>query len=318
MIVTDMQPRTKSLERICRMVPPGVHHVSLVEAVSTILPDYTFRYRTTRSDWHRIGGVVDANFNRIAMNLRQWAEDECDHDVFALYEKFGAEGYFTTRFDGQTHYFVAPNGDGAAGFVQLEVEELTEVVDHPLFIDDQVPDDIEDLLDPVGAFAARVEARPLGASKYDFRSITDIGDLVSRQVSSEGSDLRYIRFLEEWDKSSAASKGRFCDHFVLKLLSFMDRFGEHKIEATPLPIKSLPVPGPSVLALSGSELSNYLHDYDRKAGFPMAWYFAMLTEKKIWPQIATTVYSDHRDDYRYLPEKDLAVLEHWIRYPYSF
>lgn len=316
--MTDLQPRAKRLAQICRTVPPGMHHVFLVEAISTILPDYTFRYRKTRADWHRTGGVVDANHAPVATNLRQWAEQESDHDMFALYEKFGAEDLLTTRLDGQTHYFVAPKGEGAADFVQLEVEELAEVIDHPLFIEDQIPDDIEDLLDPPNAFAARVEPKALGAAYYDFHSITDIADLVSQQLSSEGSDLRYIRFLEEWDKSSAGARARFCDHFVLKLFPFMDRFGEHKIEATPLPIKPFPVAEEEVALLTGSELGNFLHDYDRKVGFPMAWFFAMLIEKKTWTQIATHAYADHAGDYRYLPEKDLAILEHWIRYPYSF
>ncbi|WP_319529239.1 hypothetical protein [uncultured Cohaesibacter sp.] len=316
--MTDLQPRTKNLEEICNRVSPGAHHVSLVEAISTVLPDYPFRYRVTRSDWYRIGGVVDADHQRIASSLRKWAEIESDFDMFSLFEQYGSKGYLTTRFDGQTHYFVAPKGKRAADFVQLEVEELVEVVDHDLFIEDHIPDDIEELLDPHGAMQARVKPATLSPPRYDFHSITDISELVSKQLASEGSDLRYIRFLEEWDKSSAGGKERFCDHFVLKLLPFMDRFGERKMEATPLPVKTLPVPDESNLALEGADLSNFLQDYDRKLGFPMAWYFSMLINKKIWPQIAMKVYAEHEGKYSYMPEKDLAVIEHWIRYPYSF
>ena len=318
-------PQTISFERysqnlahVCAKVSPGTHHVSLIEAISTILPDVPFRYRKTRADWYRIGGLLDADRKKVAASLREWAEDESDHDIFALYGKFGAADYVTTRFDGKTHYFVAPDGPNAADFIQLQVEELVEVVDRPLFVNGEVPDDIEELLDPNGAYRARLAPDEVTPAVYDFRSIIDISALVADQLSSEGSDLRYIRFLEEWDKSTAASKHRFCDHFVLQTLPFMDRFGERKIEAMPLPVKPFALPEDAVLSYSGSALCNFLHDYDRKAGFPMAWYFAMLIDKKNWPQIATTVYQDHQRYYRYLPEKDLAVLEHWIHYPYSF
>ncbi|SNY92923.1 hypothetical protein SAMN04515647_3187 [Cohaesibacter sp. ES.047] len=317
-IMSDLQPRTKNLEEICNRVSPGAHHLSLVEAISSVLPDFPFRYRVTRAGWYRIGGIVDADHQRVATNVRQWAEMESDFDMFSLYEQYGSKGYLTTRFDGKTHYFVAAKGEGAADFVQLQVEELVEVVDHDLFIDDQIPDTIEELLDPPGATKLRHKPVTLSPPKYDFHSITDVSDLVDRQLASEGSDLRYIRFLEEWDKCSAGAKARFCDHFVLRLLPFMDRFGERKLEATPLPVKPLHMPGESVLHLEGPALSNFLHGYDRKAGYPMAWFFAMLIDKKVWPQIAMKVVAEHQDKYSYMPEKDLAVLEHWIRSPYSF
>ena len=314
----EFEPRIAQLKEICSKVKPGRHHVSLVEAVGTVLPDLNFRYRTTLSGWYRLGGVVDEDGNRIADNLRAWAEAESDHDMFALYEQYGLADYFTTRLDGKCHYFVAPTGQDAADFVQLKVEELTEVVDRPLFVNDQVPDDLEDLLDPHGAFAARVEPKEMTPPRYVFHSVTDISALVSSQLSSEGSDLRYIRFLEEWGKTTASSKERFSDHFVLKLLPFLDRFGERKTEATPVPVKKLPLPSDNVATMSGTSLSHFLKEYDKNAGFPMAWYFNMLVEQKIWPQIATAVYMDHQRNYRYLPDKDLEVLENWIRFPYVF
>ncbi|WP_321449689.1 hypothetical protein [uncultured Cohaesibacter sp.] len=316
--VKEFKPRIAQLKEICSKIKPGTHHVSLVEAISTILPDLSFRYRTTLSGWYRLGGLVDDEGNRIATNLRQWAEAESDHDMFALYEQYGGADYYTTRLDGKCHYFVAPTGKGAADFVQLKVEEMTEVIDRPLFVNDLVPDDLEDLLDPQGAFAARVAPTEIAPPRYVFHSITDISALVSNQLSSEGSDLRYIRFLEEWGKTTASSKQRFSDHFVLKLLPFLDRFGERKTEATPVPVKKLPLPSDNVANMSGTSLSHFLKEYDKNAGFPMAWYFNMLVEQKIWPQIATAVYMDHQRNYRYLADKDLEVLENWIRFPYVF
>ena len=313
-----LQHHNKDLSAVCRKVAPDPRHMSLVEMLGTILPDHSFHHAMTRADWHRIGGLVDANHKRIAKGLRHWAENESDFNMFALYEKYGAQGHLTTRLDGQTHYFVAATGKRAAEFIQLEIEELVEVIDHPLFIGDQVPDDIEELLDPPAAFAARLEPVMMAPSHYEFHSLTDVSELVSEQLASEGSDLRYIRFLDEWNKSSAGTKTHFCNHFVLRLLPFRDRFGEYKTEATPLPVTKMAVPGDSAVTLNGTELANFLHGYDKKAGFPMAWYFAMLTQKEIWPHIAMTVYREHQGKYRYLSDRDVAVLERWIRSPYSF
>ena len=306
------------LDKACGEAAPAADHAALLAAVRELLPDLAFRHALTRSGWHRIGGVVTADLGRVATNLRQWAETESDHDMFALYEDYADSGYLTTRFDGRTHYFVAPTGARAPDFFQLEVEELVEVVDRPLFVDDEMPDDIEEFLDPPGAIEARVEPQALAAPRYIYRAITDIDDLVADQVTSEGSDLRYIRFLEEWDRSSAGGRERFCDHFVLRLLPFRDRFGEHKIEATPLPIDPLPAADPAAAAMSGAALANFLQGYDAAAGFPMAWYFAMLIRKKAMADTAQPVWLDYGRNYRYLPERDLPILKGWMRKPYSF
>jgi hypothetical protein len=250
--------------------------------------------------------------------LRAWAETESEHDMVALYEQFALEDLITTRLDGKTHYFVAPTGERAPDFVQIEIEELQEIVDRPLFVDDYVPDEIEDLIDPPGGFEARLEPVSLAKPRYAFREATDVDELVAGHVTSEGSDLRYIRFLEEWDRSSAGAKARFSYHFVLRMLPFRDRFGERKIEATPLIAGELPDLPDDASNLSGAPLANILQAFDRQMGFPMAWYFSMPIKKKEMTKIAEAVYLDHQRNYNYLPERDLKVLEGWIRKPYSF
>lgn len=316
--MSDLSRRYIQLAEFCNICFPDPAHDALISGVMEILPEFDFHHVLTRSGWHRIGGVVTGDYQKIAPNLRQWAESESDHDMFVLYEKYGADGYLTTRFDGRTHYFVAQTGKRSPDFVQLEVEELVEVVDHPLFIDDQIPDDIEELLDSSGASQAQLEPRALSQPRYMFRELTDIDELVADQAMSAGSDLRYIRFLEEWDRSSAGLKARFSDHFALRMLPFIDRFGERKIEATPLPADRLEIPTRDFSALSGRVLSDFLQNFDRNAGFPMAWYFTMLIEKKAMTSLAQAVYLDHQRNYRYLPERDLAVLEGWMSKPYSF
>jgi hypothetical protein len=306
------------LTEACSKAQPETGHEALIAGLQPALPGLALRHVATRTGWHRIGGVVTADFQRVAHSLREWAETVSGHDMFALYEDFADSGLITTRFDGKTHYFAAPTGPRAPDFVQIEVEELVEVADRPLFVNGDVPDDIEELIDPPGAFAARLPARVLTPPRYFFHAVTDIDKLVADQVGSQGSDLRYIRFLEEWDRSSAGISREFCRHFALRRLPFRDRFGERKIEATPLSAIPLEQPDPAVADISGVALARYLQDYDRRGGFPMAWYFAMLIEKRALITLAQAVYLDHQRNYRYLAERDFALLAEWMKTPYSF
>jgi hypothetical protein len=310
-----LQPQ---LEEICAGVLPADDHVALLAEVNALAGDTPFRHALTRTGWHRSGGVVAATGARIANNLRQWAEDESEGDMFALYEAYADKDLVTTRFDGKTHYLVAPFGERACDFVQLEVEELVETVDHPLFVNDLVPDDIEDLLDPADALEARLTPRYLGEPRYAFHAVTDIAGLIAGHAETNGSDRRYIRLLKEWDATSAGAEHRFCDHFVLRLLPFLDRFGEHKTEATPLPIDAVAELDAEAINLKGAALANFLHAFCAKAGFPMAWYFLMLIRKGPMVGLAQNAYLDCQRDYRYLADKDFAVLEEWMRKPYSF
>ena len=301
----------------CEGAAPSDEHGDLLNRINGFAGNTPFHHVLTRTGWHRLGGVVTADGARVADSLRKWAEDESGGDMFALYESHADAGLATTRFDGKMHYFVAPLGAGSRDFLQLEVEELVEVVDRPLFVDDQIPDDIEELCDPPGALEARFDAEILTPARYGFHAATDIGELVARDSAGGPSDRRYIRLLREWEATSAAGS-RFSDHFVLRLFPFLDRFGEHKIEATPLPVRALPEPSPDNRELSGAELASFLIGYNERAGFSMAWYFMMLIQKKELVGLAQAAYLDHQTGYRYLADADLAVLENWIREPYNF
>ncbi len=306
------------LVALCAATPPSVEHAELLCGVNDQMDGVRFCHTLSRSGWHRIGGVVTATGDRVATSLRHWAEAESDGDMFALYEAHADSGLATTRFEGTMHYFTAPIGNRAGDFIQLEVEELVEVVDRPLFVDDAIPDDIEDLLDPVGALDARLDPQVLAPPRYVFHAITDIGRMIEAQRDDGGSDLRYLRFLREWDASSAGARHRFCEYFVLRLLPFLDRFGEHKVEATPLSVTDLEDPGEDMTKVSGAPLANFLHAYDARASYPMAWYFAMLLNKGAMVGIAQTAYLDYGRNYRYLADKDHAILDAWMRSPYSF
>lgn len=316
--MNEIASRQIALAELCAGAPVEAGQDNLVAGFQALFPGLQFRHALVRSGWHRIGGVIGRDLAPVASSLRDWAEAECHSDMFCLYAEHGSKGLLTTRHDGKTHYFTAATGPKAADFVQIEVEELVEVVDRPLFVDDRIPDDIEELIDPPGADEARLAPRQLAAPRYAFRDSSEIAPLVARHKASEGSDLRYIRCLDEWDASSAGAAATFCHHFVLRLLPFRDRFGERKVEATPLACGKLPPLDAGAARLSGVPLAGVLQEFDRQAGFNMAWYFYMLVHKKALVDIAQAVYTDARRNYRYLPDRDLKVLESWIRGPYSF
>lgn len=303
----------------CRTAVPTRSHRALFDNIARTIGDLDFSLTLTRTGWHRPAGIVDANGRRIADNLRAWAQAESEGGIFELLKKHGARGYLATRFDGKTHYLTAPRGDRAADFVQLEVEEVREVFDRPLFDEDRIPDDIEDFLDPVVAPKAKIVHRPLGDARYVFHSITDIADLVRKHAAAtEASDRRYIRFLDEWDQSNAGSQARFCEHWALRLFRFTDRFGEHKVEATPLPVRDIVAPPIAEREPRGVDVAHLLHAIDHDAGYPMAWYFHMLIKKKGLTRLPPAICDDHKDDFCYVPDRDLSIVARWIRQPYSF
>ena len=303
----------------CRAASPDPGHRALLNNIARTASGLDFRLTLTRVGWHRPAGIVSADGRRVTDNLRAWTENESGGDIFALLGKYGASGYLATRFDGKTHYLTAPCGDSATDFVQVEVEEIREVVDRPLFDEDRIPDDIEDFLDPVVTPNVDIVHWPLEEARYVFHSITDIADLVRKHASAAAaSDRRYIRLLEEWDRSSASTQARFSDHWALRLFRFTDRFGEQKVEATPLPARGITVPPIAAQEPRGVELAHLLHTIDRAAGFPMGWYFHMLIRKKDLTRLPPAIHNDHLGEFRYLPARDLAILSRWITQPYSF
>ncbi|MEW7996397.1 MAG: hypothetical protein AB2825_18395, partial [Candidatus Thiodiazotropha endolucinida] len=69
--------------------------------------------------------------------------------------------------------------------------------------------------------------------------------------------------------------------------------------------------------LSGAELANAVHGYDRVLGYPFAWYFMMLGSTASNYTLADAVLQDQMGAYDYLPKRDLKVLREWEAKPYG-
>jgi len=311
-----LSARPEQLAQLCASAEVAAGLDVLTEQLGCLLPEADIRRVLTRGGWHRLGGVVDAGYRPVSDNIAQWAERESGGDVDVLVSRYGDKGYFATRVSGKTHFFTFPCGDNAEDFVQLEIEELQEVLDRPLLDRDWVPDSLEELLDPLDY--PRLEPEPVGKPCYLFRRMTSIARHLGDAPESNRAIASLRRFSRDWSRSSAAEGEPFCRHWVLALRNYLDSDGEYRFTARPVSTFSgeLPVlpPGES---LQGAELANAIHQYDRRLGYPFAWYFIMLSRKAANYTLAEAVLRDQMGAYDYLPARDLKVLRQWEARPYG-
>jgi len=299
------------------MPEPG--HGRLLRALDALIPHQPFRRVLSRGGWHRAGGLVAPGGAYITHELEPWAERvwaECGEDTGALQRRYGQAGLVVTRLDGKSHYLVSHTGDSAADFLQLEVEELQEAHDRLFLERGASREDLYELIDP--AHYRRLEPIPVGRPRYVFRRLTHIPSLVAAMVADVHPEEPAIaRLLRDWELSSAGQTTCFCEHFVLGLRESCDRYGQVSLRAKPVPTAA-GVPGlEPASGLRGAELANLLRDFDRKAGFPFAWFFLMAIRDGVDPRVAEAVTADLQDGYDYVAERDAEVLARWVRFPYS-
>ncbi|WP_295444499.1 hypothetical protein [uncultured Thiodictyon sp.] len=315
MTATDLDPtqsQTLALRvaQICTELPTGAGVPALVAAIGNLLPEV--RHALSRGGWHRLGGVVDADGARVAEHIGPWAESFSGGDVDELMARIDGQGYCATRLNGQTHYLVAATGPAAHDFIQIEVEELQEVLEHRLSESDWFPDSIADFVDPMDR--PRLEPTPVGPPRLLFRRLLPVNAL----VESTDASPRLTRFLADWDRSSAGETSTFCEHWVLAIREYRDQEGDDHRSAKPVAIAAAQAPAlPDGEVARGAQLANQIHGFDRALGYPFAWYFHMLTNPKVSHQLAEAVHADLMGAYDYLPVRDLKVLRDWYDRPYG-
>jgi len=307
----------EALRSVCESCPVTSGHTELYAELNRVAQELEFSFAFERTGWHRDGGVVLRDGTRLTDNMRQWAEAEFGDIGPEMELPDNWTELLATRIDGRSVYFVAPTGPRSWDFVQLELEVLQEVIDRELFSEDFIPGDIEEFLDPPGA--QKLQPVPVGQARYRFHGIYHIAQLFEELDKNIATNRRFARFLTDWENSSAAKTARFCDNWLLRVFSYVDRFGEQKKEAAPFALGEIGAIELGNGVPSGLELDQAIGAIDRKAGYPMAWFFHMLTHQKHLHIIAEQVCRDHEvDNYAYLPEQDLAVVKDWYRDPYCF
>ena len=272
----------RAVAEMCVRVPVSAGPAGLARELARIAPALSFRAVLVRGGWYRLGGIVDAAGDHVADDLEQWANAQFaahGEDLPALAEAHAGSGLMATRLTGKTHYLVAATGPQAADFLQVEIEELQEVVCRPLF-GDEAPASLEDLIDPPPGALAKAMAVPLGEPFFAWRRSTDVADFLGRLGAQKPEPQPVQRFFDAWQASSAGLATQISNHWVLAVREHLDRY--------------------------------------REAGYPMAWFFHMLTTKTVPHAVANAVIEDVQAGFGYLPERDVKVLKDWLHRPYGF
>ena len=295
----------------------------LAGELASLAPILTFRRVLERGGWYRLGGVVDADGKRVAEDLEKWAEAELaahHDDIGALCDDYAESGFKATRLTGRSHYFVAATGPGAGDFVQIEIEELQEVLGHALFERMTLPSGIEELIDPRGGEGSpgRV-GRFLGAPYLALRRLTPMASLLARMRAQKPEPQTIHRFIASWEESSAGSAVQFSHHWVVALREHLDHYRQAVLHATPVAAINGAEPRfAAAFGMQGLALRDALARFDKAVGYPMAWFFHMLTTKSAPHALATAVIDDLQAGFHYLPDRDAAVVKQWLYRPYGF
>lgn len=305
-----MQMDVASLGNICMQATPGDNYRSLLNGLSECFPDLSFEPVLHRGGWYRVGGLYDGENKCIANDLASWVEKESAGDIIALYNKYIDEPLYATRLNGKTHYLVAKTGERPQDFIQLEIEEVEEVIDRRLFDKEFIPELVEEIIDPLDY--ERLEPVMMSQPRYLFRRVIPIADYLDELSGKHDRGIPILRFMSDWQNSSATEAGVFCKHWVLSFREYVDGYGEPNFSAKPITTYTGEVPVINADELPrGAELANLIHSFDRKVGYPMAWYFFMLTHKQVTHQIAEAIHKELMGAYAYLPVRDMKVLRNW-------
>lgn len=305
--------------RACEASPVAGGPTVLARELASRLPEWRFREVLCRGGWYRVGAVVAPSGERVADSVEAWATaalEACDGDIGALCEDFAGSGLRVTRLSGRTHTLVAPTGEGAGDFLQLEIEEIQEILGEPLFDRAQAPTTFEQLVDPR---VCRGAGTPLGRPWYAPRRVAHVGDVLAKARGLAPQRPPVDRFLGDWESSSAQRATAFCNHWVVAIREHLDRYRQKIVQARPLPaLHGDPAPLGLPEGTAGLPLHEAIAAFDRRAGYPFAWYFHMLTTKTVPFWVARQVVDDAGAGYAYLPERDLAVVRDWLRSGYAF
>lgn len=300
----------------CAKTPVSAGPSALVKALGNALPEWKFRHALGRGGWYRLGGIVDAAGQRVSDSLESWVEnaiDERDGDIARLIDDFAGQQLYATRLVGQTHYLVASVGEGSDDFLQLEIEDLQEMRVHQLFVNE--PTTLEELVDPRGGNDA---PSPVGLPFYAFRRLQHVGNFLKRMLAQKPEPASIHRMVEDWSKSSAGSASTFYNHWVIATREHLDRYHQPVFRAQPIAtLAGDPPDFDAEAGTSGLKLNEALSHFDREMGYPLAWYFHMLSTKAVPHWVAQAVVEDALAGFAYLPQRDVDVVRGWLHRPYS-
>lgn len=303
------------LGAVCGALAPTPDHHELVTAARSAT-GLDLRIVYVDEGWYRLGGLTDTRGKRIADDLEAWVMEQASGDMTVLFDQYGDAGYRFTRHAGRRIYLTAPVGPRPLDFVQIEIDEMQEMLCRPLFEDDHIPDTVDELT----SLPPWPQAVALTPATYTYRRATTFAAM-PELVSEHKGDPRLKRFVREWTGSSAGAHGRFCDHWVLRVVPYKNSDGEHVLEAKPMTALDIRLPDLQVARTHSVDYrpARDVRDIDQRAGYPMAWYFLQVARHYAHYRCVVDV----RDDFKRspdmpLPAVDGAIVDQWIDDPYNF
>ena len=318
----DWTELSRKVAELCVRTPAAAGPTVLAREIAAFAPDLAFREVLSRGGWYRLGGIVDGSGKLVADDVEQWVASELaarDEDLGRLCDDYADSDFSATRLNGRTHYLVAASGPAATDFVQLEIEELQQVVCHKLFAADVPAASVEELVDPREEGPAGAVAQPLGAPFLALRRLTPMTDFLARMRAQKPEPQHIHRFIEAWERSSAGAATQFSNHWVVTVREHLDRYQQTLLNAAPVAALNGAAPKFSAgFGVLGTALHEALTRYDKAAGYPMAWFFHMLTVKSVTHALASVVIDDLQAGFHYLPDRDVAVVKEWLFKPYGF
>jgi hypothetical protein len=318
--IPDLTTLSNLVAEYCVAVPVAQGPAALARELARLAPQLSFREVLARGGWYRLGGVVDAQGHHVANDLERWAEEELaryDEDLAAVASAHADDALSATRLNGKTHYWVARIGSGAADFIQIDIEELQEVVCHVLFPKGEAPSSVEELVDPREACSGMQTA--MGVPFYTLRRLTHMAEFLDGMRQQKPEPQPVHRFIEAWEQSTASHVTDFSNHWVFAVREHLDRYRQPIRGATPVAaLNGAPPRFDGGFGVRGLALAEALQRFDRHLGYPMAWFFHMITTKSVPHAVATVVIEDMHGGFSYLPDRDVQVVRDWLHRPYSF
>jgi hypothetical protein len=166
---------------------------------------------------------------------------------------------------------------------------------------------------------------PVGLPFYHFPpgiAIQHIGALIPPAQAHAGAKTGTRRHpphaRSTGQKVSASNTSAYHNHWVIATREHLDRYHQSVFRAQPIATLAGAAPDFDASAgTSGLKLNDALTHFDRETGYPMAWYFHMLTSKAVPHWVAQTVVEDSLAGFAYLPQRDVDVVRSWLHRPYS-
>lgn len=316
---TELEITGLEIEKICKQTLADKGDEQLLKNLQQAIPGQSIHLARTGVEWYRIGGVVDINGERIASDLIEWAERtyrECGKNLQTLIDHIVEQNLVATLHKGNTLYFVVQTGKQAQDFVQIEIDKSHEVSDRILVSEASPPEDLEDLIDPLEP--AFIEPFGIGASHYSYRRKTNVAVFMEELNEHHPVEHPVQRFFDDWNRSSAGQQATMSDDWIIKTYQNTGRYGEQVINVEIVNTHQNNLPRlEDISGKKGKTLNNLLGRFDRKAGYPFAWYFYMVKGKLVSHHAGDSVFKDISGDFEYLPERDVAVLKDWVSSPYT-